>query len=185
MPRKPHKKKPAKRPSGTLGNNPLANLDLSIFTEGYKDIQEEYKKFLCKTKGIGEKAYRITYKDQPDIFCVVFVENKNKAKSAGYKYFKDSFHPYFTCNSYFHISKNCRMKRCPDLDKYWKTGKIPIPDLLKATGRKLPCSVCGKDHFDYSDYEIGRCFVLEGEGSINSFIDGYILCYECYRKYIK
>ena len=81
--------------------------------------------------------------------------------------------------------RNGRALRIKELDEYGLKGEIvPIPALLKATGISLPCSVCGKGKFEYSDYIDGKCFIIEGEGNLNPYTKGYILCYDCYQKYL-
>lgn len=148
---------------------------------------EEYTKILTNNK----VAYRVIFLDQPDLVYISFQEkgNKERAKAkskwAATKYFKDTLHPSFQKrNEYGHELKQARVKRLPELDKYGLQGKVPIPDLMKSLGATFPCSVCGKESFSLTDYEAGRCFILEGEGELNPFTKGIILCYNCYKKYI-
>ena len=137
-------------------------------------------------------AYKITFSDQPDLVYISFQTRGNKdttrakARWEATKYFRDNMHWSFQKekNYTFEMHKTIT-KRLPELDKYGEKGKVPIPELMKALNTTFPCSVCGKDNFNYEDYEIGRCFLLEGEGDLNVFTQGIILCYDCYKKYLK
>lgn len=190
MPKKPKKTK-WRKPSA----NPLNNLNLSTYlhpteevktkNDSYKGIQKEYERILHKEIQRENRAYRVVYKNHPDLLFIAFCGNREAAKYQSSKYFKESFHPFFTGENYRKEMLNCRAYRVQELDKYALGGVIPIPELLRVLKVSLPCSVCGKDHFDYSDYEIGRCFIVEGEGDLNPFTKGYILCYECHKKYLK
>lgn len=190
MPKKSHRAK-WKKPS----SNPLNNLDLSDYIspkesalkqkkDTYKDLQKEYERILHKEIQRENRAYRVIYKNHPDLLFIAFESNREKAKYQSSKYFRDTFHPFFTGDNYREEMLNCRAYRVQELDKYALKGLIPIPELLHALDITLSCSVCGKDHFDYSDYEKGRCFIVEGEGNLNPFTKGYILCYECHKKYL-
>ena len=190
MPKKPRRTK-WKKPS----NNPLENINLKSFYEetkekekvkgdSYKKLQKEYERILHKEIQRENRAYRVVYKNHPDLLYIAFCGNRGSAKYQASKYFKNIFHPFFTGEDYSKEMLQCHAYRVQELDKYALKGLIPIPELLKATDTTMPCSVCGKDHFDYSDCERGRCFIIEGEGNLNPFTKGYILCYDCYRKYI-
>lgn len=189
MPKKPRRNR-WKKPS----SNPLDNLSLSFLSEpkqteekksdSYKGLQKEYERILHKEIQRENRAYRVVYKNHPELLYIAFCGNRGSAKYQASKYFKSIFNPFFTGEDYSKEMLQCRAYRVQELDKYALKGIIPIPALLKATDTSLACSVCGKDHFDYSDYEKGRCFIIEGEGNLNPFTKGYILCYDCYRKYI-
>ncbi len=189
MPKKPRRTK-WKKPS----SNPLNNLNLSPFLESekeeekksdtYKGIQKEYERILHKEIQRENRAYRVVFKNHPDLLYIAFCGNRGSAKYQASRYFKSIFHPFFTGEDYSTEMLQCRAYRVQELDKYALKGTIPIPELLKATDTSMACSVCGKDHFDYLDCEKGRCFIIEGEGDLNPFTKGYILCYDCYRKYI-
>lgn len=190
MPKKPRRSK-WKKPS----SNPFDNLNLKSFYEeqkekekvkkdSYSKIQKEYERILHKEIQRENRAYRVVFKNHPDLFYIAFKGSREGAKYEASKYFKSIFHPFFTGEDYSKEMLQARAYRVQGLDKYALKGIIPIPELLKVTGITLPCSVCGKDHFDYSDYEIGRCFIIEGEGNLNPFTQGYILCYDCYKKYV-
>jgi hypothetical protein len=80
---------------------------------------------------------------------------------------------------------NSRAYRLQELDKYALKGIVPIPEILRVLDVSMPCSVCKKGNFNYSDYKEEKCFIIEGEGNLNPFTKGYLLCSECYKKYIK
>lgn len=189
MPKKP-KRARWKKPS----SNPLNNLNLSNYTEPkkeikktkgdtYKNLEDEYKRILHKEIQRENKAYRVIYKDQSDLLYVAFKPNRASAKYESAKYFRDTFNPFFTGEDYRQQMLNGRAYRVQELDKYASKG-IPIPELLRVLDITMPCSVCGKDHFSYSDYREERCFIIEGEGNLNPFTRGYLLCHNCYKKYI-
>lgn len=190
MPKKPHKIK-WRKPS----NNPLNNLNLSTYLnptkevegkkDSYKGIQKEYERLLHKEIQRENRAYRVIFKNHPELLYVAFGGNRNTAKYQAGRYFKEIFNPFFTGEGYRTEMLQSRAYRCQELDKYAFEGTIPIPELLRVLEITMPCSVCGKDHFDYSDYEKGRCFIVEGEGNSNPFTRGYILCYDCHKKYLK
>ena len=190
MPKKPRKTK-WKKPS----SNPLNNINLKSFYEetkekekvkgdSYKNLQKEYERILHKEIQKENRAYRVVYSNHPDLLFIAFCGNRGTAKYQASKYFKSIFHPFFTGENYRQEMLQCHAYRVQELDKYALKGLIPIPELLHALDITLPCSVCGKDHFDYSDCDIGRCFIVEGEGNLNPFTQGYILCYDCHKKYI-
>ena len=128
------------------------------------------------------KAYLVTYRDFPDLFFIGFGETMRKVGYQAAKYFHHNFHPAFmgTNRSTIVFHKD-RFKRLPDFDIYAEKGRIPIPELMKF-GISFPCSCCGKDNFNYSDYEAKRCFIFEGEENVLPYADGFILCYDCYKK---
>jgi len=167
-------------------SNPLQNIDFSEFLQPYEELQKEYKNILHQGVYKDSKAYIVKYKNHPDIFYVAFANNRASAKWKASKSLRDNFNPFFSRSSCREEMLSSRAIRHPEFDKYAQEGYlIPIPKILKADKVSLPCSVCGKGHFTYSDYEKERCFVIEGEGNLNDFIRGYLLCYDCYKKYIK
>ena len=166
MPKRPRRTK-WKKPS----SNPLNNLNLSQYTnpqeitqekksDSYKGLQKEYERILHKEIQRENRAYRVVYKNHPDLLYIAFGGNRGTAKYQASKYFKSIFHPFFTGEDYSKEMLQCHAYRVQELDKYALVGVIPIPELLKATDTTMPCSVCGKDHFDYSDCERGRCFII-------------------------
>lgn len=183
MPKKQQTNQPRRKRDFT--HNPLNNIDFSEFTEGYKELQKEYLGVLKRSQKKGDKAYKVTFKDHSDLFYIAFSENRGNACYRASRYFRDIFHPFFTGDNYRKEMLNSKAHRCPQLDKYYVEEKVPIPKLMEVLNAQFPCSVCGKGKFNYSDYINDRCYIIEGEGDLNPFTKGYILCYDCYKKYIK
>ena len=192
MPKKPRKTRKWKKPS----DNPLNNIDFKSYYEetkekekikgdSYKKLQKEYERILHKEIKKQHKAYRVVFKDHPDLLYIAFCGSRGSARWQACKYFKSIFNPFFSGEDANREMLKCEAYRVQELDKYALKGSAPIPALLHALDLSLPCSICGKDHFDYSDYEKGRCFIIEGEGNLNPYTSGYILCYDCHKKYIK
>ena len=190
MPKKPRKTK-WNKPS----KNPLNNLNLKSFYEetkakekvrqdSYRKIQKEYERILHKEIQGRNRAYRVVFKNHPDLLYIAFCSNRGSAKYQASRYFKSIFHPFFTGEDYSKEMLQCHAYRMQELDKYSIKGLVPIPELLKATDTTISCSVCGKGKFNYSDCSQGECFIVEGEGNLNPFTKGYLLCYDCYKKYI-
>lgn len=184
MPRKPKKTK-----KGSF-TTPFTSTELKKYSERLRtDISIKSSNEIAKPK---MAAFKITFKDQPDLVFISFqpkelgkATTRARARWSACKYFKDSMHPSFQkrddCKAEL---RQTVTKRIHDFDKYGTRGKVPIPELMKHIGATFPCSICGKDNFNFEDYKIGRCFIAEGEGDINPFTDGLILCYNCYKKYI-
>lgn len=152
-----------------------------------KELEAKLKSFKKKHKPINnKKAYKITFKDQPNLLYVAFKPNRAKAMWDACKYFRDSLHLDFQKErSYSAEMKQARAIRVPELDEYGEEGQVPIPVLMKVLDIKFSCSHCHKEVFSYKDYEAGRCFIIEGEGDTNDFTKGRILCYYCHKKIIK
>lgn len=145
-----------------------------------KKIEESRQKFIEETFSKG-KCYKVRYTNIPDMYCIVFGENRSKATYEGFKYFRDKLHPQFIHDD-TQLYKS-RLIRLPIFDKYGIEGKIPIPELMKELDMSFPCSVCKKEEFTYRDYDKKRCYIIEGEGDADTFVKGLILCHSCYRKY--
>ena len=125
------------------------------------------------------------FNDNKELFYVTFEVNREHARWRACDYFKKSMHPEFASKDWWRQKYDCaRAYRLPSLDKYAKKGVAPVSELLKA-GITFHCSMCGKHTFNYEDFEDGKCFVFEGEGNATPYADGFILCYECYKKYVK
>lgn len=191
MPKKPKYSK-WEKPS----SNPLNNLNLSSYLnpekeektekkDTYNKLQKEYERILHKEIQRENKAYRVVYLNHPDLLFITFDRNRGNAKWQAAKYFKSIFNPFFTGESYRQEMLNSRAYRIPEFDKYANKGVIPIPELLRVLDISMSCSVCGKGCFTYTDYKEERCFIIEGEGNLNPFTKGYLLCSECYKKYLK
>ena len=128
------------------------------------------------------KAYLVRFVDHPEYLYIAFALTADKARAQAQRYIRDTFYPFHTINGCPVSLYETRTKRMPSLDEFKHTGKIPIPNLLKA-GMTLKCGACGKYEFDYSDYKAKRCFIVEGEGDLNPYTNGYIFCHDCYNKY--
>lgn len=151
--------------------------------ELYKNIGNEYKKIYGKLKN-SPKAYRIVFLDYPDLIFFNFSKERNPVKWAAYKYFREQMHPAFTRDSSNFKEMRVRTYRVPEFDKYFKEEKIPIPELMEKQDIIFKCSICGKGNFTYESYKNKGCFILEGEGDLNDFTKGYVLCHQCYQKYL-
>ena len=138
-----------------------------------------------RVKKSQKKAYLTAFKDHPELAVVVFSENRAAARWTGCKYFKEECHPDFLKrNDYQWELYHTVTKRTPEFDKYLKEEKVPVAELMRVLNASFNCSVCGKHSFKFEDYVNGRCFILEGEGDLNNFTKGLVLCYSCYRKII-
>lgn len=188
MPKEPKANK-RQRPS----SNPLSNLNLTDFIEpkakekskkkdSLKDLQKEYERILHKEIQRKNKAFRVIFNKYPDLLFIAFCGSRGAAKWKAAKHFKHSFHPLFTGEQADKEMLESHAYRIQEFDKYATTGLIPIPALLNTLDMTLPCSVCGKHRFSYSDYLEDNCYIIEGEGNSNPFTKGYILCPECYKK---
>lgn len=128
------------------------------------------------------KAYLVTFTNHPHLSYLSFALTADKARAQAQRYMRDTFYAGYSIDSCPISLKETRTKRMKDLDKFKHTGKVPIPELLK-TGFRMQCSSCGRFEFDYDDYMARKCFVVEGEGDLTPFTNGYIFCYDCYKKY--
>ena len=192
MPKKLHKPK-WKKPS----SNPLNNLNLSAFLEDkekekikkedtYRKLQKEYETMLSKRVKREHRAYRIKFKNHPDLLYIGFGSYRGTVIWQAVSYFHDCFHPFFSTDEDCRREMgNARAYRVQELDKHGLSGFVPIPDLLRVLDVSMACSVCKKGKFKYSDYLDNNCYIIEGEGNLNPFTKGYILCHDCYKKYIK
>ena len=161
------------------------DLDFSDFLKPYKNFKEEYENLARKKRAKNRQAYKVTFRDHSDLVYFTFAKNKDRAKGEATKYFKENFHPSFMGRGWREEYKQARGVKIPELDKYGEKGRVPIPELMKYLKVSFPCSICGNYAFQYSDYEKGKCFIIEGEGNINEITEGIILCYDCYKKYFK
>ena len=128
------------------------------------------------------KAYYITFDNHPEYTYVAFALTNEKAKAEAQRYIRDTYYPLSTIDACPVSLKEARSKRMPEFDEFKHSGKIPINRFLKE-GFKVKCCVCGKFEFDYNDYMAKRCFIVEGEGDLTPYLNGYLFCYSCYHKY--
>lgn len=167
--------------------------DYSEFIKPYLKIKEEYRKMLSKRKFLKAlpdkkekalKAFKVTFIDIPDALYVSFAHDKDKAVQEACHYFKDNFHPCFMGQAGHHVMLQGRGIRVPDFDKYAYLGKVPIIELF-SLDVTFPCKMCGEHSFTKEDLDNKKCYVIEGEGDLNKFTSGVIVCRECFNKYFK
>ena len=175
-------------------NNTNQQLFLEVIRSQNKETEEkpketrevflkEYEKLFKKSTK--RRAYKVTFKNVKDLFFISFQEGnfasaKYKATWEAVKYFQDNFHPVFLSENMLYQT---RVHRIPELDEFYKEGKVPIATLMKRLNTTFPCKACGKGKFDYEDYEMKRCYVTE-EFDLHPFTKGIILCKDCFRKYM-
>ena len=191
---------PRKNNSSNSRTNPFAKINLEEIREKEKrkaELRERKKQRELEAKLKAQrgrkpppinhhKAFKVTFKDQPDLIYIAFKRLREQAIWEACKYFRDSFHLDFQRDKgYSSEMKQSHAIRVPELDEYGKKGKVPIPVLMKVLDIRFPCSHCHKQVFTYKDYEAGRCFIIEGEGDTNEFTKGRILCYYCYKKIVE
>lgn len=164
--------------------SPLTKVDLTGLADRKKKKKESFdlSKFL-KQQMPKDKAYKVTFKGYPELLYISFTKDRVKAVYDGYKYFKDNFYPPFLTGKDTDFMRCGKAHRVPEFDKYCHDKRVPITELMKVVGLTFCCSCCGNDNFDLSDVEKGRCFLVEGEGDVNDFTKGLVLCYSCYKKY--
>lgn len=155
-------------------------IDLNTFIQPFFQLKRDYTRIRQKRL---PKCYSITYKGIPDILYIAFGE-KDKCKSEATKYFRDNFHPAFVEKEWKKCHTNARAIRHPDFDQYYKEKKIPIEALMSLDVR-IPCCVCGKGSFGADELKYKQCFVIEGEGDLNVFTKGLLVCKDCFNKYVK
>ena len=159
------------------------SLDFSMFIDPYLEIKNEYEAFCVPIlKKERKRAYSVVYNNIKGLLFIAFVTNRYKAKGEATKYFRDNMHPDFTEGKWRKEHMHARARLVPEFDEYATSGLVPIPALMEK-GASFPCSACGKDNFKYEDYKGKRCFIVEGEGNLNRFTKGYVLCYNCWKRY--
>lgn len=161
------------------------DINYESFVKPYVDIKEGYEncnKLLLRREQKKFRCWVITFKTVPDVLYVAFGD-KDKCKGEATKYFRDNYHPAFLDKSWKSCYTEARAIRHAELDKYYVEKKVPIPEIMKL-GASFPCSICGKENFTLKEYEGKRCYIVEGEGDVNTFTKGYVLCYNCYKNYL-
>lgn len=153
----------------------FSNPSTDINTKGY---------FIKKDPSVENKSFVVSFKDHPKYFYLAFTKTRDKARAMGQRFIRDTFYPTFGINDCPVSLRETTARRLKELDEYAPKGQAPIPSILKA-GISFSCSICGKDHFNYHDYEIKRCFIIEGDGDCVPYAKGMIVCYDCYKKYFK
>ena len=138
-----------------------------------------FQKNKCAPESI--KAFLVSNVDFPQYIYVAFCETRERARAESISYVIRNFYPFTAYDKCPVKFAKARAKRLPDFDKYRDTKRIPVLELLKA-GFELPCSICGKQKFNYGDYVARRCFIVEGEGNANEYTDGLLACSYCYNQ---
>lgn len=165
--------------------NTFYDIDLAQFIDPYKKLAEEYNNLYFIKKQRMKLAYLVTFKDDPSLIFFAFAANKEKSKAqySAVKYFKESMHPFFMGDKNI---KNriyaTQMVRYPAFDKYAEEGRIPIVELFKI-GIRFPCYCCKKHSFNQQLLNLKKCYIIEGEGNVNAFTKGFVLCKDCYDKF--
>lgn len=146
--------------------------------EELDNLKKDYATLLRERKS--KKAYMVFFKDRPTLFYISFqiYEKRHVSRLVASKYFKNMYQDR-PLNQYYWASQR---KRVPAFDKYSGTEKVPIEELLKA-GAVYTCSTCGIGHYSYEDVKNGNCFIIEGEGDVNPFTSGMLVCKECRKKF--
>ena len=160
-------------------------LDFTEYLEPYEEFEKDYKDVLYFVRNRIEKkkAYVVTYTDDASLFYIAFVANRYKAKGSATMYFRDNYHPDFSDQKWRKEKfTKARARRVPVFDKYADECKVPIPELMRYFDISFPCSFCGKHDFTLKSYEAKTCHIVEGEGDLNVFTRGFIVCDECYKK---
>lgn len=163
----------------------IEELDFSTFVAPYTHFLEDYKEnlYLIRKKKNGF-AYLVTYVDEPDLFFITFEKNKDRAKGTATKYFKENLHPNFIGRLWREKYNKCRAIKVKEFDQYAERKKVPIDELMRVLEVKVSCSACGEGNFSYEDLKIKRCFKVEGFGDFNVFTQDFVLCRECYNKFM-
>lgn len=153
-------------------------LEYMLQQEELADFQKSYETLLKERKR--KQAYLVFFKDRPNLFYISFqlYEKRHVSRLVASKYFKKIFNDR-PLNQYYWSAQR---RRIPIFDKYRDTERVPIQELMKA-GATFSCSTCGLGKYTYTDIENKKCFVIEGEGNINPFTSGMIVCSDCRRKF--
>lgn len=155
------------------------SLNFSSFIEPFYEIKKGYELIAKKKRPL---CYSITYKSVPDILYIAF-GTKDRCKGEATKYFRDNFHPAFVNNGWRRLHTEARAIRQPNFDQYYIEKKVPVYELL-SLGVTVPCAICGEGNFGINEYNYKQCFAIEGEGDLNVFTKGYIVCKKCHDRYL-
>lgn len=116
------------------------------------------------------KAYCVSDKYSDAGTVIVWAETSGKAKAEAL--YEDIFDNYeFT---------ELRTQRIPAFDKYEKSKKIPIQELLNMSWW-FCCCECGKEHLDQDSVDEGEAFIIEGDER-EDFVLGTLICAKCKKK---
>ena len=166
--------------------NPFAYIEditLESFVEPYVTFRTDYNKCINSVrKRLTKAAYISTFNNNKELVFISFHERKrylkDVAKGIAVKYFKENGHPDFSGKKWRDMYLTCRARRIPEFDKYSDAGTIPIIELMRL-GVSFSCYLCGKGNFHEQDVKNERCFIIEGEGNLNPFTRGFVVCRRC------
>ena len=153
----------------------ISSDDINKFSDDYDKLLHQHN----RRRNL-PGAYLIRFTHEPSAFFITFqtFQTRDTGKWEACKYFHSIGHPTIGLDCY----SKARRKRIPQFDKYRDTGKIPIEEIM-SLGASFRCGICGNHTFTYEDLKRKRCFIVRGEGEINPFTDGMVICNECRRKY--
>lgn len=165
--------------------NTFYDIDLAQFIDPYKQLAQDYKNLYFIKKQKMKQAYLVTFVGDPNLIFISFDTYKDRSKTRykAVKYFKNCMHPEFMGNQASLDEKflETRLTRYPEFDKYADEGRVPIPELFKL-GIQIPCHACGKRVFNQKLLNLKQCVIVEGEGNMNGFTKGILLCKDCYNR---
>ena len=159
-------------------------IDFSEYIKPYEELKVDYEKVYKQLFSNG-KAWKVVYTKRDNLVAVVFAKTQHKATWKAVKYFRENCEPEFIGKGYDQNLKFMKTHRIPELDKYSEENKVPVYALMKALKKTYKCHICGQHNFDYYDYQLGKCIVLEGEGDTDTYTKGVVVCKECQQKYLK
>lgn len=192
---KPLRESGLKRLNPKLRENPSPFPDVNVdIGGGYSSFESEYEKLssVQRKKRKEPVAYLVWFKDRPELNYISFQVETNKridrardrARAEANKYLRNTYPEFTAKQSYYDIYMMSRGRRMPQFDKYYATKRVPIKELMKV-GFTYSCAFCHEHKFSIEDYENHRCFIMDGDGAINPFTQGVLLCYNCYKKLSK
>ena len=145
-------------------------------------VDYKHNLYFEANKEVKTRAYLVTVEGHPEYMYISFARDRNKAESDALHYIRDRFYPLEKISRCSITFQDLKGKRAPEFDKFKASGKIPISALMKS-GINFSCSCCGNYLFNYDSLKTKQCFIIEGEGEINPFTQGIVVCYSCYKKY--
>ena len=160
------------------------DINLDDYVKPYEDVKKELEDHLyfIKNKIQEPYAWKVIHRQDKSLIYITFAKNRRVARTKAFHYFRDTLHPLFIGKEGYSSYLRLEGYHVPQLDQYAREAIIPIPELLKLD-ITIPCSCCGKQKFKLKDYENNRCFIIEGEGNVNPFTKGLLVCYDCKKKY--
>jgi hypothetical protein len=172
---------------------PIDSLNDEILND-YPKFESAYDKLssIQRKKRKEPVAYLVWYKDRPELNYISFqVETpkhidraRDRARAEANRYLRSTNPEFAQKQNYYDIYMMSRGKRVPQFDKYYETKRVPIKELMKI-GFTYSCAFCHNHRFNLEDYDNYKCYVVEGENTLNPFTNGILLCYNCYKKLLK